>query len=228
MSTCIVPRNFCRLLARTIRTYHHGNLRRALLDAAVAFLADGNDFTMRELARAAKVTHAAPYRHFVDKEALLAAIAEEGFLLLNERGTQAREAAGDDARAWLRDLGTAYVLFAVDHPHHFRLMFGRPALGLPERYPALAEASQTSSQQLIDAIEACHAQGLLRKNLTTPRLVVVAWSLVHGLASLLVAGQLPGDAHALAMETANDLESIFFEGALDELPRTPPKRRARR
>ena len=183
---------------------------------------------MRELSRVAKVTHNAPYRHFADKEALLVAIAEEGFLLLAERGARARAGAGNDARAWLSDLGIAYILFAVDHPHHFRLMYGGTVPDARGRYPALAAAYEATYKQLVDAIDACRVQGQLRKSMTTPRLAVVAWSLVHGLASLLVAGQLPGDAHALAKERADDLLSIFSEGALVAAPPARQKRRTRR
>ena len=181
---------------------------------------------MRELSRVAKVTHNAPYRHFADKEAVLAAIAEEGFLLLAECGARARAGAGDDARAWLRDLGIVYILFAIDHPHHFRLMYGGPIPAASARHLALAAAYEASFKHLFDAVEACRAEGLFRKSMTASRLAVVAWSSVHGLASLLVAEQLPADARA--KEAMNDLVSIFFEGALVAAPRAPPKRRTRR
>src|SRR4051812_30399531 len=112
-------------MARHESSYHHGNLRRALLDAALELISerDGVDFTMRELARHAKVTHNAPYRHFDGKDALLAALAVEGFSTLRER-LAGKAANAADPRTRVRDLGESYVMFAVEHPHHFRLMFG--------------------------------------------------------------------------------------------------------
>src|SRR5690349_16153559 len=103
--------------------YHHGNLRRALIDAALQLFAQRGafDFTVRELARQAGVTHNAPYRHFAGKTELIAAIAEEGFAMLAEAGQQALETASDP-RARVRALGDAYVRFAIDHPHQFRVM----------------------------------------------------------------------------------------------------------
>src|SRR5262249_52270729 len=93
--------------------YHHGDLRRALLDAALGMLAreGGTALTLREVARRAGVTHAAPYRHFTDKQALLAAVAEEGFRMLSsEMASSAREAT--DPRQALQAIGTSYVRFA--------------------------------------------------------------------------------------------------------------------
>ncbi|WP_394829170.1 TetR/AcrR family transcriptional regulator [Pendulispora albinea] len=200
------------------RQYHHGDLKRSLLDAAVAFLADGRDFTMRELARRAKVTHNAPYRHFADKEALLAAIAEEGFEMLAADGARALAAAGGDPRAALRELGASYVFFAVEHPHHFRLMFGLPLANVQAAHPSLGLAAQKSFAQLTDAIEAIRAGGLLRADRDPRGLAIIAWALVHGLASLLVAGQLPGDVRAMAHLAIGDIANVFFEGVLAALP----------
>jgi AcrR family transcriptional regulator len=195
--------------------YHHGNLRRALLDAALALLAEdgGLDFTMRELARRASVTHNAPYRHFVDKDDLLAALAEEGFALLRERSLRDSASASADPRARVRALGTSYVSFAVERPHQFRLMFGAPMATARASYPELARAAEASFALLGDAIEACRAQGLLRSDMSTRSASLVAWSLVHGLASLLVANQIPG-GEARVPKLARELSAVFFEGAL--------------
>src|SRR5258707_1754681 len=116
------------IAARQVGLYHHGNLQRALLDAALALFAERGrfDFTMRELARAAGVTHNAPYRHFADRWALLDALAAEGFVLLRDRCLEAGTAHAGDPRTQVRMLGEAYVGFAAAHPDHFRLMFLRP------------------------------------------------------------------------------------------------------
>ncbi len=195
-------------------TYHHGNLRRALLDAAVALIAehDSTDFTMRELSRHAGVTHNAPYRHFETKTHLLAALAEEGFGILRARGLAACP-ADMPPRDRVRALGASYVTFAVDHPHHFRLMFGTPMAQARESHPELARAADASFALLRDAIEGCRAAGLLRRDVSTRNLGLVAWSLVHGLAALLVSGQIPGGRGRLTLLT-RELAVVFFEGAL--------------
>ncbi len=202
-------------MARDEGPYHHGNLRRALLDAALAFIAEreSTDFTMRELSRRAEVTHNAPYRHFVDKGALLAALAEEGFELLRARSERAAPALEADPRERVRSLGASYVGFAVAHPHHFRLMFGETTARAKAERPELARAADASFALLRDAIEACRAEGLLRRDVSTRDIGLVAWSLVHGLASLLVSGQIPGGGGRVPALTRK-VATLFFEGAL--------------
>src|SRR5262245_65147086 len=116
-------------------TYHHGDLPPALLKAAGKILEKEGvgGLSLRELARRAGVSHNAPYRHFPDREALLAALAAEGFAML---GSAQREAA---AAAGLRGMGEAYVRFALAHPQRFRLMFGGQVK--IERHPALREVA---------------------------------------------------------------------------------------
>ena len=215
-----------RPMAHHESSYHHGNLRRALLDAALALIAerDSVDFTMRELARRAEVTHNAPYRHFDAKDALLAALAEEGFAKLRERlGGKAAKAG--DPRTRVRDLGESYVMFAVEHPHHFRLMFGGTIARVKESHPALARAAEASFALLRDAIEACREEGLLRHDVSTRDLGLVAWSLVHGLASLLMSGQIPGGGTRVPA-LARKLAAVFFDGALFHGPEGPRARQA--
>jgi AcrR family transcriptional regulator len=196
-------------------TYHHGNLRRALLDAALDVIAETEttDFTMRELARRANVTHNAPYRHFATKTHLLAALAKEGFELLRERGLEAEPRDGDP-RSRVRALGVSYVTFAVENPHHFRLMFGTSMAVAREAHPELARAAEASFAQLRNAIETCRKVGILRRDVSTRHIGLVAWSLVHGLAALLVSGQITGGGERLASLT-RELGVVFFEGALE-------------
>jgi AcrR family transcriptional regulator len=189
------------------RAYHHGNLRRALLDAALALFAERGsfDFTLRELARAADVTHAAPYRHFAGKAELLAALREEGAALLLARAADALEHAGDDPREQVRRLGVAYVRFALEHPHHFRLMLHNPLEGPQE------PRGESAFGLLEQAFEAGRARGVIRKDLAARELAVGAWALVHGLASLLVDGHLPRSERALRRHIAT-MTTMFFEG----------------
>src|SRR5438132_8076471 len=119
--------------------YHHGDLARALVQAAHRLIEQGDSprLTLREAAQAAGVSAAAPYRHFADREALLAAVLAGGFRELARRTDEARRAAPDPMSAVL-GVGLAYVAFAGDHPRTYRLMFG------PEcdktRYPDLMAA----------------------------------------------------------------------------------------
>ena len=110
------------------RPYHHGDLRRALIRSALEVLSEAGvaGLSLRAATRRAKVSAMAPYRHFADKEALLAAVAEHGFQQLGARFATATATAADP-RAGLAALGVAYVLFARDEPSLFKLMFG-PAI----------------------------------------------------------------------------------------------------
>ncbi len=189
--------------------YHHGNLRRALLDAALdLFVARGSfDFTLRELAREAGVTHNAPYRHFEGKADLLAAIRTEGFEALAEASRAALRVAGEDARARVRGLGAAYVGFALERPHHFRLMLHNPLGDAPTELDALAFAI------LKETIDQARTAGVVRDDMSGREIALAAWALVHGLASLVVSGHLPADP-ARVRRWTKTLDAIFFEGAL--------------
>ncbi len=176
--------------------YHHGDLRRALLAAASALLAEVGPaaLSLRAVARAAGVTHAAPYRHFPDKAALLAALATDGFERLRAAMDAAREAAGPDSGARLAAVGRAYVQSAVSAPAEFRLMFGAPAASRAE-HPELEAAAAAAFGGLVDAVAEAQAGGQVRAGPIEP-LALAAWAAMHGLAALAVDGQLPGPAEA--------------------------------
>lgn len=155
--------------------YHHGDLRTGLLRSAAKILeAQGvNELSLREAARRAGVSHNAPYRHFADRDALLAALAAEGFAQLGA-ALEASGAQGARAR------GEAYVRFALEHPQRFRLMFGG-TLRL-DAHPALREAASQTYAGLMRAFEP------LAGREGAPIAAAAAWSLVHGLAQLLLDG----------------------------------------
>ena len=177
--------------AARARPYHHGNLRPALVAEAVRVLAEGNPaaLSLRELARRLGVSPAAPYRHFADKEALLAAVAQHGFELLRAELDGAAAAHPDEPLRQLADIGWAYVRFALRHPPYFQVMFGRAAT--PQAaYPELLAAGQAAFGTLLRVIEG--GQRAERVAHGDPReLAVAAWSQVHGLATLLLERQLP-------------------------------------
>lgn len=169
--------------------YHHGDLRRALIDASLALIAEEgfSALTLREVARRAGVTHAAPYRHFADKEALFAAVAEEGF---RSMAAEMRERMGKETEPAERLIacGVAYVLFAVRHPSHFRVMFG-PHFPRPLQHEGLSTEGTNGFELLVQCLTEGQQAGVLRSG-DTLSLALTSWSIVHGLASLLVDGML--------------------------------------
>jgi len=168
--------------------YHHGDLRRALVEAALALLQEKGPagVTLREAARRAGVTHAAPYRHFADKEALLAELAEEGFLRLRAEIEQAMMGVPTDAL--LEVLGVVYVRFARKNPSQFRVMFGAE-IGDKRRYASVMRADQAVFDLSCDAIAKMQQAGLMAAG-NPARLGLVQWSMLHGVAALVVDGQM--------------------------------------
>ena len=168
--------------------YHHGDLRRALIEAALALVQEKGPagVTLREAARRAGVTHAAPYRHFADKEALLAALAEEGFVRLRAEIELAME--GVPSEALLEVLGVTYVRFARTHPSQFRVMFGAE-MGDKRRYAELMRADQAVFDLCCEAIRKMQEVGAMAPG-NPARLGLVHWSMLHGVAALVVDGQM--------------------------------------
>jgi len=172
--------------ARTAKSYHHGDLRRALIDAALTMVIEEGawNFTLREVARRARVSHAAPYNHFEDKAALLAEVAALGFQSLTRAMEAAAHGQSRSARQAFAGIGAAYVRFGVEHPAHYRLMFGAE-LADKERYPALQEASDAAFAVLTGVLERGQATGHVRRDPVLDQ-ALAAWSLVHGLTTLLI------------------------------------------
>lgn len=170
--------------------YHHGDLRNALLRAAGALLRAGGieAVSLREAARAAGVSHNAPYRHFPSREALLAALATDGFRTLQARVT----AAGGTG---LSALGRTYLAFAVEERALFLLMFGS---GLDRAaFPEVAEAGRAALAVLDRA-----ASGRETAGGAVPPGTLRAWALAHGLAHLVADGLLSADDAARALADA--------------------------
>lgn len=188
------------------KPYHHGDLRNALVDAGLALLATEGiaGFNLRAVAQRAGVSHAAPYRHFEDKQALIAAIAEEGFYKLVGHLQAGVDASQDAAREQLHGMGQAYVRFALDNPDQLRLMFSGTEIERG-RYPSLYAASKKAFHLLTGLIAKGQDEGtIVRGNLEAQAIVV--WSTIHGLAILLVEKQFPGMAEEPAqVESATRL-----------------------
>jgi AcrR family transcriptional regulator len=174
---------------REERPYHHGNLRETLLQAGVELVAEAGPagFTLREVARRAGVSHNAPYRHFRDKDDLLAAVAAQGFDELTLAMTEAALAEQTSIEK-LRGAGLAYIEFALRRPQHFTVMFDAAVKDTGN----VSQASGAHAfQTLVGLIEGCQRDGALAAG-DSMQLARVAWSLVHGVAKLGVAGRFPG------------------------------------
>jgi AcrR family transcriptional regulator len=165
------------------KTYHHGDLRQALVGAALALLESGGAtaLSLRAAARRAGVSQAAPYNHFRDKDALLAAVAAEGFRALEAETIAARDRVADPSMRMMA-IGKAYVMFAVRRPALFRLMFG-PAGADPARDTELATAARASFAALETTMDGAGIGGDRADHLA-------AWALVHGIATLLIDKRL--------------------------------------
>lgn len=169
------------------RSYHHGNLRAELLASAIAQLAssDTEQLSLRALARGLGVSQTAPYRHFADKESLLAAMAAEGYrqllLALQQAGLEAGESPADQLAA----LARTYVDYAAQNAALFKLMFG-PVVQPPDKYPELRDASRETFAAVQQILQRGIDAGLFIPTEDVRYLTNVAWASIHGMAMLRV------------------------------------------
>ena len=167
--------------------YHHGDLRRALLDEALRTIQDDGveALTLRTIGVRLGVSRTALYRHFTDKRALLSAVATEGFRLLTERLLDAWGAGG--VRGF-NAMGVAYIRFAMGNGSHYRVMFGGFVGDQPRDEDRMRE-STAAFQALVDAIVALQRNGTVRKD-DPLQLARFIWAAVHGVSMLIIDGQL--------------------------------------
>ncbi|MDT5046630.1 MAG: hypothetical protein QOE94_1268 [Mycobacterium sp.] len=183
------------------QTYHHGDLRAAILTEAARLVAErGADrVSLRELAREAGVSHAAPAHHFIDRRGLFTALAAQGFELL--------AAALAEARPRFLAAALAYVRFAIEHPGHYRVMFDKSLLDPSNRELAAAEAAAGAElSRGVASLPDQHAQA------DPAGAQLAAWSLVHGFSMLWLddavnAGVKAGDP----MATVERIATMLFE-----------------
>lgn len=170
-------------------SYHHGDLKEALLEAAERLLEQSGvaRLSLRNVAREAGVSHNAPYRHFRDKTALLAGLAQVGFSRLAEAMIEAEQRYSEDPAAQIRQAGLSYVSLAVRSPEMTNLMFG----GIPREDlgPDFQDACDTAFAGLVKIIENGQRTGIYGEK-DTMDLAMAAWSAVHGLAALISTGSL--------------------------------------
>ena len=174
---------------RPKKPYHHGGLREALLEAAEQELTEKGveGFTLRGVAKRAGVSHAAPAHHFRDTGELLTALAAVGAQRFLSRLQEREAAAGDDPRARLVATGRAYIEFALANPALFGLMFGSKRPDFDE--PSFSVPASQSFRMLVDGVAALRGDDPLASR-EGRAAVMSAWSLVHGFASLAIAGRV--------------------------------------
>lgn len=190
-------------MSTSVRGYHHGDLRAALLAAAIESLEAGEPFSLRAVARRAGVSPTAPYRHFADREALDSAVAIEGFkdLRADLESSLISPAEPTAPREVISSLGVAYVGFALRRPAVFRLMFGNEC---DEEDSDRVQASEQLHEMLNQAIE--H----LFPGANTSKLSIALWSMAHGLAFLHLDGKLrPQSSEDVAARVKSAVGAIF-------------------
>jgi AcrR family transcriptional regulator len=191
------------------KPYHHGSLRSALIEASIALAREGGPdrVILREAARAAGVSHSAAYRHFADREALLAEVAS---FARNELAAQMRRRVNraKDPRRRLRAVGTAYIDFALAEPGLFRTAFtSHPATSTGREDGSHTAAIADPFDVLGQVLDEAQAAGLLDPE-RRPGAEIAAWSAVHGLAGLLLDGPLPSSAAAIKFSRGRVLDLI--------------------
>jgi AcrR family transcriptional regulator len=172
------------------KNYHHGDLRRALLDATLALVDQygPQGFTLRAAARAAGVTPGATYHHFADKDALIAAVAEEGFDMFRAELQTAAEAPAASLRERSRNVGVAYVLVAMKHPTRVRVMVGYGVQRKGSISAEFQEAAKGTYRLVRDVLVGGLKTG--PDDIVSDAEVLGWWSVVHGLAFLAIDGHL--------------------------------------
>jgi AcrR family transcriptional regulator len=207
------------------RPYHHGDLPRAVVAAALEILSEtqSHEFSLRELARCAGVSHNAPYKHFADKRELLAAVSAAGFEALTKRMT-AEAAKASNPRARLMAVLRAYIHYGVDNPALYRLMFGGYLSGPDAGRPAIERAAAETARALLAGLIRDGALGHAIPD--TPRnerkiagAILACWSLVHGLTQLIADGLVgPGKKSGEICET---LVNGMVDGLAVKCPALP-------
>jgi AcrR family transcriptional regulator len=170
------------MAATASSTYHHGDLPAALRAATAELVTERGPtgFSLREVARRAGVSHAAPAHHYGSARGLLTAVAAEGWAHLNEGFAQAEAEAGDDPVEWMRAMGKAYVNNALAHPGHFGVMCNEELVdGDNEELFQLSTTAFESLQRVVGALAEAH-----NPELDVEAASMLAWSMVHGLVSL--------------------------------------------
>ena len=201
------------------KRYHHGDLRQALIDAAVDIISEENieALSLRALARRVGVSYAAPYHHFPDKSALLAVLATEGFRRLREEMERHVEESSGDPTEALMAHGRAYLHFAVSHPSYYRVMFKVNLAS--EKYPSLSDSSNCCFELLIRDTQTLLGD-VSRED--AERVGLVIWSTVHGAAQLWNDGPMKERIPGASLDDFVELVTTQAAAMLQALAETNP------
>mgnify|MGYP001820631667 CR=1 FL=1 len=200
--------------------YHHGDLRTALLDSALEIIGElgPHGLTIREVARRAGVSHAAPYRHFKDKNELILAVVERGFELMNATMQAKKEAAGDDLLNQFAASGLAYVDFALNHPAYYRIMFSGDLLSTTGNV-SLQHTSREALQQMVSDIGEDQKMGFVKEGDPVTQALTIL-STLHGFVSLANdnrIGHLVDNPYSL-----DDIRDAVLSAIFDGIGAAPP------
>lgn len=206
------------------RAYHHGDLARSLVTAALELIAKHGpeSLTLREVTAAVGVSHGAAYRHFADKEALLAAVAEEGYRGLAQRLASAANGANVYPNARIRALGAAYVEFAMARPAHYRVMWG-PRVNEDGRFPSLEVAISEAFALVIAEFERGQASANFRDDEPARDLAIAFWVAAHGFVELVLRRRLKVKSEATAVAYFGKLLIPFLDGLAPASTARPKK-----
>jgi len=198
-----------------VKPYHHGDLREEILCSACDLLEENNiaSLSLRAVAKKVGVSHTAPYRHFKDKESLLAGIAGLGFKQLTTQMAEAVASHPNDPAAQLQEAGQRYVQLALENPQCTQLMFGG-VLPCDDTYPELRASGDTAFDGLKTIIEEGQSTGVFRQG-DIELLALSTWSCIHGLSMLLIGGNLP-EILSIAVNTRS-ITSAVTTAMLDGL-----------
>lgn len=171
------------------KSYHHGDLRQSLQQAAVEIIRSGGieALSMRKLADKVGVSRSAPYHHFADKHELLCAIAEQGFALQGQAVANQPE-VDQSIRRQMSQFVNAYVGWAVDHPEYYNLMFGGDIWKSGEVPETFKSHSHRYFRTYVERVESWRQRGMIDSTVEPLRFAQVSWSTIHGLARLIIDG----------------------------------------
>jgi AcrR family transcriptional regulator len=202
------------------KPYHHGDLYDQILCAACKLIEEKSiaSLSLREIAKKVGVSHTAPYRHFKDKESLLAGIAGVGFSQLSTQLADVVASYANDPAAQLQEAGHGYVRLAMDNPQCTHLMFSG-ILPCDDTYPELKSLGDAAFSGLKTIIEEGQASGVFKSG-DVETLALATWSAIHGLALLLIGGNLP-EILSISVDVrqiTDAVTSTMLEGLKDKNP----------
>lgn len=201
------------------RPYHHGDLERTLIDAAIALVQKSGaaSLSLRAIAREAGVSHTAPYYHFPDRKSLLCAVCERGLQMLRSAMEDQMARHPGDALRQIQAAGVAYVVFAMQEPHLFRLIFSIDPAD-DDANPELRKEGQRTFGVVRESVARLAAEKVIHVSAEELKAITVgAWAIVHGFAQLAIDGQF-GRKIRNVERAARQMTSVYLTGVVSRTP----------